>query len=104
MNASDEWRSTPDGSASQRKRPRFTSEQAREAAKASHAARRAKKREREQAADDGAKTFRQRVGVALSKLNQADLDRAIKTLAQSGKAADLRALGALADQAFGRPG
>jgi hypothetical protein len=66
-------------------------------------ARREKKQLREERAEENALTFRQRLGVSLSKLTQTDLDRTIEGLAQSGRPADLRALAALADQAFGKP-
>jgi DNA-binding NarL/FixJ family response regulator len=66
-------------------------------------ARRAKKAEREELTQESALTFRQRVGVSLSKLTQRELDTAVKSLANSGRANDVGALARLADQAFGRP-
>jgi hypothetical protein len=78
----------------------FTSESAREAARASVRVRREKKAAREQRAQDNALTFRQRLGVALSKLEQDDLDQVVAKLVNAGNA---NALARLADQAFGRP-
>lgn len=52
-------------------------------------------------------TFRQRLGVALSKLTQDELDVAVKKLAHDGLAGDTKAIHALArlaDQSFGRSG
>ena len=63
-------------------------------------ARRAKKLQREQRAQDAALTFRERLGVALSRLEQDDLDQLVGKLAKAGNA---NALARLADQAFGRP-
>jgi hypothetical protein len=63
-------------------------------------ARRAKKLQREQSAQDNALTFRQRLGVSLSKLSQAELDHVVSGLAHRGNA---NALARLADQAFGKP-
>jgi hypothetical protein len=63
-------------------------------------ARREKKAEREQRAQDNALTFRQRLGVSLSKLSQPELDQVVSALAQRGNA---NALARLADQAFGKP-
>ena len=62
--------------------------------------RREKKAEREQRAQDNALTFRQRLGVSLSKLSQPELDQVVSGLAHRGNA---NALARLADQAFGRP-
>lgn len=76
---------------------------AREAAQRSAAARREKAAAELAAQADAKRSFRERVGVSLSKLSQSELDGAIRGLARSGKPADLRALAALADQAFGRP-
>ncbi len=45
-------------------------------------------------------TFRQRLGVSLSKLSQPELDQVVSGLAHRGNA---NALARLADQAFGRP-
>ena len=63
-------------------------------------ARREKKAQREQRAQDAALTFRQRLGVSLSKLTQAELDQVVSGLAHRGNA---NALARLADQAFGKP-
>lgn len=76
---------------------------AREMALRSAASRRARAAERAAQDAQAATTFRQRVGIALSRLSQDELDKAVKGLAADGKAASLRALGALADQAFGKP-
>jgi hypothetical protein len=78
----------------------FTTESAREAAQASARARREKKAQRAQRAQDNALTFRQRLGVSLSKLSQAELDQVVSGLAHRGNA---NALARLADQAFGKP-
>lgn len=76
----------------------------REAARRSAAARSAKARAKAEAAEagaiDGARTFRQRLGVALSKLEQKELDAVVSRMAKAGNA---NALARLADQAFGRP-
>ena len=56
--------------------------------------------EREQRAQDNALTFRQRLGVSLSKLSQPELDQVVSSLAHRGNA---NALARLADQAFGKP-
>ena len=45
-------------------------------------------------------TFRQRLGVSLSKLSQPELDQVVSGLAHRGNA---NALARLADQAFGKP-
>jgi hypothetical protein len=45
-------------------------------------------------------TFRQRLGVSLSKLSQPELDQVVSGLAHRGNA---NARARLADQAFGRP-
>ena len=45
-------------------------------------------------------TFRQRLGVSLSKLSQPELDQVVSELAHRGNA---NALARLADQAFGKP-
>lgn len=74
----------------------FTSETAREAGKASAAARRAKAEARTEAAEQNALTFRQRLGVSLSKLTQTDLDARVKQARPSE-------LVRFADQAFGKP-
>jgi hypothetical protein len=63
-------------------------------------ARRAKKMQRERDASDNALTVRQRIGVALSRLTQEELDTMVRGLAQRGNA---HALARLADQAFGPP-
>ena len=76
---------------------------AQEAAARSAETRRANKLRRTEDAEANALTFRQRVGVSLSKLTQTELDRAVKSLAASGRANDIGALVRLADQAFGRP-
>lgn len=62
--------------------------------------RREKKLQREERAQENALTFRQRLGVSLSKLGQREPDQVVAKLAQRGNAA---ALARLADQAFGRP-
>ena len=56
---------------------------AQEAAERSAKVRKAKAEEREQEATENALTFRQRLGVSLSKLSQKELDSVVKTLAQS---------------------
>ena len=63
-------------------------------------ARREKKLQREQRAQENALTFRQRLGLSLSKLSQAELDQVVSGLAHRGNA---NALARLADQAFGTP-
>ena len=78
----------------------FDSESAKKAAQASAEARRAKRAAREQTAEANALTFRQRLGVSLSRLTQEELDEVVAGLAHRGNAA---ALARLADQAFGRP-
>lgn len=78
----------------------FTTESAREAARASARVRREKRLQREASAQDKAPTFRQRLGVSLSKLSQPELDQVVSGLAHRGNA---NALARLADQAFGRP-
>lgn len=60
-------------------------------------------RERAESEAHGALTFRQRLGVSLSRLSQAQLDAAVSTLAASGQATDVRALATLANQAYGKP-
>lgn len=62
--------------------------------------RREKRLQREASAQDKAPTFRQRLGVSLSKLSQPELDQVVSGLAHRGNA---NALARLADQAFGRP-
>jgi hypothetical protein len=54
----------------------------------------------EQDAVQGARTFRQRLGVSLAKLSQDELDALVARMAKAGNA---NALARLADQAFGRP-
>lgn len=75
-----------------------------EAGRRGGAARSAKAKARREAAEagaiDGARTFRQRLGVALSKLAQDELDAVVSRMAKAGNA---NALARLADQAFGRP-
>jgi hypothetical protein len=83
-----------------RKATQFTPETAREMASRSAASRRAKAEAREQNAEADARTFRQRLGVSLSKLGQKDLDGVVTALAKAGNA---NALARLADQAFGKP-
>jgi len=56
--------------------------------------------QREERAQENALTFRQRLGVSLSKLSQAELDQVVSGLAHRGNAS---ALARLADQAFGKP-
>jgi len=63
-------------------------------------ARREKKMRREKGASENALTFRQRLGVSLSRLNQGELDQVVSGLAHRGNA---NALARLADQAFGKP-
>ena len=67
-----------------------------EAASRSAASRRAKKEQREEAATENALTARQRLGVSLSKLTQAQWDEKVK-------AAKATELVRFLDQAFGRP-
>ena len=86
--------------ARERKAKGFDSEGARKAQAASAAARRRKRQEREQAAEQSALTFRQRLGVSLSRLSQEDLDQAVQGLVKRGQA---QALAQLANQAFGKP-
>jgi hypothetical protein len=62
--------------------------------------RRARKRHREEQAEENALTVRQRIGVALSRLTQEELDALVHRAVQRG---DVRALAQLADQAFGKP-
>jgi hypothetical protein len=76
---------------------------AQEAAERSATVRKAKAEEREQEATENALTFRQRLGVSLSKLSQKELDSVVKTLAQSNTPAAINTLAKLADQSFGRP-
>ena len=63
-------------------------------------ARRAKALARQESAEQNALTFRQRLGVSLSKLSQPELDQVVSGLAHRGNA---NALARLADQAFGKP-
>jgi hypothetical protein len=63
-------------------------------------ARREKKILREKGASENALTFRQRLGVSLSRLSQGELDQVVSALAHRGNA---NALARLADQAFGKP-
>ena len=74
-----------------------------EASKRAAETRRKKKLEREAAALDASRSFREKVGVGLAALDQREITAAIRGLARSGKPADLRALAVLADQAFGKP-
>jgi hypothetical protein len=74
-----------------------------EAAQRSAERRAIKAEERRAEAADNALTFRQRLGVALSRLSQRDLDAVIQGLAKSGKPQDINTLARLADQAFGKP-
>lgn len=73
----------------------------------SAAARRARAAERAQQDDDAALTFRQRLGISLSRLSQEELDAAVKAMAveatKGGKPAAMGALARMADQAFGKP-
>src|SRR6188508_1349978 len=62
--------------------------------------RREKKMQRDLRAQENALTVRQKIGVALSKLTQAELDEMVSRLAHRGNA---NALARLADQAFGKP-
>jgi len=77
---------------------------AREASRRGAESRRKKaaaKREAQAAAEvNASRTFRQRLGAALSKLDQQTLDAVVAKLAKQGNA---NALARLADQAFGRP-
>jgi hypothetical protein len=54
---------------------------------------------REKRAAENALTFRQRLGVSLSRLSQEELDQVVSGLAHRGNA---NALARLADQAFGK--
>jgi hypothetical protein len=54
---------------------------------------------REKGAAENALTFRQRLGVSLSRLSQGELDQVVSGLAHRGNAS---ALARLADQAFGK--
>ncbi len=78
-----------------------------EAGRRSGAARRARAAERAAADADAATTFRQRLGVSLSRLSQDELDAAVKAMAteatKGGKPAAMTALAKMADQAFGKP-
>lgn len=69
----------------------------------SAAARRARAAERAQADADAALTFRQRLGVSLSRLTQDELDAAIRRMATDDRPSALTALARMADQAFGKP-
>jgi hypothetical protein len=62
----------------------------------SGAARREKKQQREEHAEENALTFRQRLGVSLSKLTQRELDQRVRDARPSE-------LVRFADQAFGKP-
>jgi hypothetical protein len=62
---------------------------------------REKAAKRAEQAEQNALTFRQRLGVSLSKLTQEDLDALVRGAARSGQAHN--ALSRLADQAFGKP-
>jgi hypothetical protein len=69
------------------------------------ATRRARKIEREADASAAHLTYRQRLGVALSKLSQTQLDAhvlALSNLAATGDAKSIHALARMSDQAFGR--
>jgi hypothetical protein len=71
----------------------------------SHQSRRERKAEREQSAEERQLTFRQRLGLSLSKLTQDELDAAIAKMAHdaaAGKPQAIAALARIADQAFGR--
>lgn len=77
----------------------------REMGRRSGEARRERRARREQEADTATLTARQRFGVALSKLTQAQLDAVVQKLADDAAAGDTRAVQALArlaDQAFGK--
>jgi len=76
------------------------SEASRKAGEARSAKARARREAAEQASVDGGRTFRQRLGVSLSKLSQEELDGVVSRMAKAGNA---NALARLADQAFGRP-
>ena len=75
-----------------------------EASRRAAEARRVKARARHEAnvasEANASRSFRQRLGVALSKLTQEELDAVVARLAHAGNA---NALARLADQAFGRP-
>ena len=76
-----------------------------EAGKASAQARRERRTQREEAAEIAGLTVRQRLGLSLSKLTQAQLDAVVAGLAEQAAKGDARAVHALArltDQAFGR--
>lgn len=73
----------------------------------SAAARRERAAQRAQEELDATRTFRQRLGIALSRLTQEELDAAVKAMAteasKGGKPAAMGALARIADQAFGKP-
>ena len=75
-------------------------EAARKGAEARSAKAKARREAAEAAALDGGRTFRQRLGISLSKLDQPTLDALIERMAKAG---NVNALARLADQAFGRP-
>lgn len=66
-------------------------------------ARRQRREDREDQERHAATTFRQRVGVSLSRLEQDELDALVKALAKAKSPGATGALTRLADQAFGRP-
>lgn len=76
---------------------------AREMALRSVEARRARAAERAQQDADAALTFRQRLGVSLSRLTQDELDAAVRRMATDDRPSALTALARMADQAFGKP-
>lgn len=69
----------------------------------SAAARRARAAERAAADAEAATTFRQRLGISLSRLSQEELDAAIRRMAADDRPSALTALARMADQAFGKP-
>lgn len=98
--------SEPPGASKTRSRTLRHGVDAAEAGRRSGAARRARAAERAAAEADAAQTFRQRLGVSLSRLTQDELDAAVRAMAQQagkGLPSALSALGRAADQAFGKP-
>jgi hypothetical protein len=102
----------PQVKATERKRTLRGGVDPHEAARLSHASRAERKAQREQAKSEAAATAatsaltaRQRLGIAVSKLDQSELDAIVKKLSLDAQAGDTRAIHALArilDQSFGR--
>lgn len=74
----------------------WTAEEQREASRKGVAARKEKQQARTDRAEENALTFRQRLGVSLSKLTQSELDKRVKEARPTE-------LVRFADQAFGKP-